>query len=84
MLTGGGACIPEVRDFLLDQLRRHGVQKIVGLSADSALAQGTANSRIIDWEDSGQGLERLATCLGAASIGFGFDPDEACRKFVRT
>jgi hypothetical protein len=83
ILTGGGTCIPAVRDFFEGVLEEEGVKNIVDFAADERADDTELPSDGLHrWEKVGEGLGRLATGLGGASIGFGFEPDGPCRDYI--
>ena len=83
VLTGGGASISSVRDYFREKLLALGVVKVIDFSEDElAVGERPAHDGLRDWRSVGEGLGRLATGLGGASIALGFVPDEACRKYV--
>jgi hypothetical protein len=83
ILTGGGTCIPRVREYFDKKLKQAGVANVVAFSVSRISGAGTRrHDRLCEWQSSGEGLGRLATGLGGASIAYGFCPDEECLRFV--
>lgn len=80
VLTGGGTCIPQVREYFEDKLERAGVANIVVFSVSNTSEPAKRGSGLCDWQSTGEGLGRLATALGGASIAYGFRPDEECLR----
>lgn len=80
VLTGGGTCIPRVREYFEDKLRRAGVANIVVFSVSNTSELAKRGNRLCDWQSTGEGLGRLATALGGVSIAYGFRPDKDCLR----
>jgi len=77
ILTGGGCCIPDIHHFLTGKLSNTNVKKIIPNECPTNNVMDTITLEndygLYSLEDTNEGMERLATCLGAASIGFGFE-----------
>lgn len=83
ILTGGGVCITRVRDFFRKRLAQYDVSNVAVLSAQTAPGASTSTDfALCDWRPTGEGLGRLGTALGGASIGLGFEPDDARRQYM--
>ena len=63
-LTGGGALIPPVIESLQNRLR----QRRVGIGIVDRGEGSTGSERWRPWEETGEGLHRLATALGGTSV----------------
>ena len=79
ILTGGGCCIPGIYHFLTGKLSNTNAKKIIPDECPTNNIMDTITLEndycICSLEDTNEGMERLATCLGASSIGFGFGFD---------
>lgn len=83
ILTGGGASIRRVRDYFHEKLTRRGVANVVDfVGDDQAEDGGSYTDGLYKWQHTAEGLGRLATGLGGASIGYGFDPDELAQHHI--
>ncbi len=81
VLTGGGTCIPHVRGYFEDRLKRAGAASIVVFSTGSTSQLAEKGEGLCDWRNTAEGLGRLATALGGSSIAYGFRPDEECLRY---
>lgn len=81
VLTGGGTCIPHVRAYFEDELKRAGAASVVVFSTGSTSQLAGQGDGLFDWRSAAEGLGRLATALGGSSIAYGFRPDEECLRY---
>ena len=83
VLTGGGASISGIRQYFSNNLVRLGVSSVVDFADEDRGedARGIKDG-LQDWGVVGDGLGRLATGLGGASIALGFERDDFCRRYV--
>jgi hypothetical protein len=81
VLTGGGTCIPHVRGYFEDELKRAGIANVVLFSVGSTSKLAERGGGLSDWQSTTEGLGRLATALGGVSIAYGFRPDEECSRY---
>jgi hypothetical protein len=69
IMTGGGVAIEKLHTTLSDQLQSQGVHVIPkSAGVEATVSNANTPAATVNWEDTSETLERVATAIGASSV----------------